>query len=81
MNEPLRWYKTDLKNYYYRPEWEMFDLKYDPEELNNIAQKKSLQVSINGFIKWDMKLIILAWVFTANIWRAQRKTYGLAEKN
>ncbi|XP_058791353.1 N-sulphoglucosamine sulphohydrolase [Phymastichus coffea] len=43
LNESLRWYKTDLKNYYYRPEWEMYDLKYDPEELNNIATKKSVE--------------------------------------
>ncbi|XP_001605082.1 N-sulphoglucosamine sulphohydrolase [Nasonia vitripennis] len=42
-NQSLRWYKTDLKNYYYRPEWEMYDLKYDPEELNNIATKKSVE--------------------------------------
>lgn len=46
-NQPLRWYKNDLKTYYYRPEWELYDLKYDPEELNNIAGKKSMEVSKN----------------------------------
>ncbi|XP_012271670.1 N-sulphoglucosamine sulphohydrolase [Orussus abietinus] len=39
-NQPLRWYKN-LKSYYQRPEWELYDLKYDPEELSNIAQKTS----------------------------------------
>ncbi|XP_014203621.1 N-sulphoglucosamine sulphohydrolase [Copidosoma floridanum] len=39
-NKPLNWYKTNLKNYYYRPEWELYDLKYDPEELTNIVERK-----------------------------------------
>ncbi|XP_063991281.1 N-sulphoglucosamine sulphohydrolase [Diachasmimorpha longicaudata] len=39
---PLRWYK-DLEGYYQRPEWELFDLKMDPEELNNIASKPSAE--------------------------------------
>ncbi|XP_072748675.1 N-sulphoglucosamine sulphohydrolase isoform X1 [Anoplolepis gracilipes] len=39
-NQPLPWYKT-LKKYYQRPEWELYDLKIDPEELNNIASKSS----------------------------------------
>ncbi|XP_054010771.1 N-sulphoglucosamine sulphohydrolase isoform X1 [Hylaeus anthracinus] len=37
-NQPLMWYKT-LQSYYERPEWELYDLKYDPEERNNIASK------------------------------------------
>lgn len=49
--ESLRWYKTDLKTYYYRSEWELYDLKYDPEELNNIATKKSMEVSVIFKIK------------------------------
>lgn len=40
----LPWYKT-LKKYYQRPEWELYDLKYDPEELNNIAAKPSTKVA------------------------------------
>nr|XP_012141558.1 PREDICTED: N-sulphoglucosamine sulphohydrolase isoform X2 [Megachile rotundata] len=36
--EPLKWYKT-LETYYERPEWELYDLKYDPEERNNIVFK------------------------------------------
>lgn len=43
-NEPLRWYKS-LKNYYYRPEWELYDLRVDPEELTNIAYQPSSNVS------------------------------------
>ncbi|XP_070152839.1 N-sulphoglucosamine sulphohydrolase [Polyergus mexicanus] len=39
-HQSLPWYKT-LKKYYQRPEWELYDLKYDPEELNNIATKSS----------------------------------------
>ncbi|XP_076183777.1 N-sulfoglucosamine sulfohydrolase isoform X1 [Ptiloglossa arizonensis] len=39
-NQPLKWYKT-LKSYYNRPEWELYDLKHDPEEKNNIASKTS----------------------------------------
>lgn len=36
--EDLYWFKN-LKEYYYRPEWELYDLKQDPEELNNLAGK------------------------------------------
>jgi N-sulfoglucosamine sulfohydrolase len=36
-----------LKKYYQRPEWELYDLKYDPEELNNIVLKPSVKVNYN----------------------------------
>lgn len=39
---PLPWYKT-LAQYYQRPEWELFDLKQDPAEVNNLAGKPSLK--------------------------------------
>ncbi|CAK9799741.1 N-sulphoglucosamine sulphohydrolase [Anthophora quadrimaculata] len=39
-NQVLPWYKT-LKSYYERPEWELYDLKYDPTEKNNIAFKST----------------------------------------
>jgi N-sulfoglucosamine sulfohydrolase len=39
--QPLPWYKT-LKSYYYRPEWELFDLKLDPQEMKNLVGKSSL---------------------------------------
>ena len=35
----LRDWKKNLNKYYYRNEWELFDLKKDPEELTNIAGK------------------------------------------
>lgn len=36
---PIPWYKT-LKSYYYRPEFEMFDLKTDSSESINVAYRK-----------------------------------------
>lgn len=32
---PLPWYKT-LQQYYYRPEWELYDLKADVDESRNL---------------------------------------------
>lgn len=40
--ENTEWYKT-LDQYYNRPEWELYDLKHDPEELNNLFGKKNLK--------------------------------------
>nr|XP_019542958.2 N-sulphoglucosamine sulphohydrolase [Aedes albopictus] len=37
-NQDLRWYKN-LRLYYNRPEWELFDLKLDPAERKNMAGK------------------------------------------
>ncbi|KAK0083497.1 hypothetical protein PV325_008699 [Microctonus aethiopoides] len=42
-NMPLRWYKS-LNTYYNRPEWELYDLKHDPEELNNIVNKSASKI-------------------------------------
>ncbi|XP_060802821.1 N-sulphoglucosamine sulphohydrolase [Amyelois transitella] len=39
--QPLPWYKT-LKQYYYRPQWELYDVQRDPMELNNLHGKPSL---------------------------------------
>lgn len=39
-HQSLDWFKT-LQQYYKRPEWELYDLKYDPEEVNNIVKKNS----------------------------------------
>jgi len=41
-NETTHWYKS-LDNYYQRKEWELFDLKADPEERYNTANKDSYQ--------------------------------------
>uniref|UniRef100_A0A6A7G0F8 N-sulphoglucosamine sulphohydrolase-like n=3 Tax=Hirondellea gigas TaxID=1518452 RepID=A0A6A7G0F8_9CRUS len=37
--DELPWYKT-LEQYYYRPQWELFDLKIDFTEKNNMAGKQ-----------------------------------------
>ena len=37
------WIKT-LPEYYNRPEWELFDLKYDPLEQFNVVHKQSYKV-------------------------------------
>ncbi|CAG4992312.1 unnamed protein product [Colias eurytheme] len=39
--QPLAWYKT-LKQHYYRPQWELYDLHHDPEELHNLHGKPSV---------------------------------------
>lgn len=39
---PFVW-NTNLKKYYYRDEWELYDLKLDPEEQNNIYKKDTSQ--------------------------------------
>lgn len=36
----LHWFKN-VTAYYARDEWELFDLKYDPEEAFNVAAKPS----------------------------------------
>lgn len=38
--ERLPWYKT-LRQYYYRPQWEMYDVLRDPKELVNLASDSS----------------------------------------
>ncbi|XP_005108501.1 N-sulphoglucosamine sulphohydrolase [Aplysia californica] len=37
---PLHWHKT-LQTYYYRPEWELFSLASDPQEVTNLANNPS----------------------------------------
>ena len=43
-NQSLHWYKHSLGEYYRRPEFELFDLKVDPQEKYNIAKKGNYQV-------------------------------------
>lgn len=40
--KPTRWFRT-LDQYYYRPQWELYDLKNDPEELTNLYGKPAYQ--------------------------------------
>ena len=42
-NQSLHWYKS-LQEYYFRPEWEMYDTKADPQEKHNVAKKPFYQV-------------------------------------
>ncbi|CAH2238612.1 jg1418 [Pararge aegeria aegeria] len=42
--QPLPWYKT-LKQYYYRPQWELYDLRADPLELKNLHGKPSVEAA------------------------------------
>ncbi|XP_059056894.1 N-sulphoglucosamine sulphohydrolase [Achroia grisella] len=42
--QPLPWYKT-LKLYYQRPQWELYDVRADPTETNNLYGKPSLAVT------------------------------------
>jgi len=52
----LHW-NSSLANYYYRPEWELFDRKYDPFELHNVAKKTKYQAVISSLAgllsKWQ----------------------------
>lgn len=43
-NQSLHWYKPSLRAYYQRPEYELFDLKVDPEERYNVAEKPNYKV-------------------------------------
>ena len=42
---PLHWFKT-LDSYYYRYQWELFDLEKDPEELHNLSQDPAYQPTL-----------------------------------
>lgn len=41
-HKDLRWYKT-LDQYYNRQEWELYDLKHDSEELENLAANETFK--------------------------------------
>lgn len=51
-HQSLQWNKT-LQGYYRRDEWELFDLKYDPLELYNVAAKRRYKVQrrIDTYVK------------------------------
>jgi len=61
---PIPWYKN-LKTYYNRPEWELFDLKIDGAELINFADKKDY-----AKVKEELQKKLWDWqVSTNDPWR------------
>ncbi|XP_005104298.1 N-sulphoglucosamine sulphohydrolase [Aplysia californica] len=57
---PTKWFKT-LQQYYYRDEWELFDLTFDPEELHNLAYEPSHADVLSG-----MKKKLIEWQWQTN---------------
>ena len=57
---PTNWFKS-LKDYYYRSEWEFYDLLHDPRELNNVADVPSYQDILN-----DLKGKLNDWQRSTN---------------
>lgn len=53
--QSTNWFKT-LKDYYYRDEWELFDLEHDPQETNNVAGEPSYKD-----ILLDLQRKLLDW--------------------
>ena len=45
--KPTKWVKT-LEQYYYRPEWELYDLLHDPEEMVNLANKQVHKTTVEA---------------------------------
>lgn len=58
--EKTHWYKN-LSDYYYRPQWELYDLEKDPYELNNLAQNADYQSSLEKF-----KSLLRSWQVKTN---------------
>lgn len=56
--EKTYWYKN-LTDYYYRPQWEFFDLKNDPFEVKNEIDNHKYKLDINSLKaalkKWQIK--------------------------
>lgn len=56
--EKTYWYKS-LAGYYYRPQWELFNLKTDPYELKNLAENPDYEPvlkKLKSFLrKWQLK--------------------------
>nr|XP_037287482.1 N-sulphoglucosamine sulphohydrolase-like [Rhipicephalus microplus] len=58
--EPLRWSKT-LDGYYYRDEWELYDLDSDPNELYNVAANETYATVIS-----ELKQLLFKWQRATN---------------
>ncbi|XP_036323666.1 N-sulphoglucosamine sulphohydrolase [Rhagoletis pomonella] len=56
--QPYPWYKS-LLSYYERPEWELYDIKADPLERNNLMEKSKYQRVFEELsarlVKWQVK--------------------------
>ena len=62
--QPTHWYRT-LQDYYYRPQWQLFDLQTDKEELHNLASDPEHA----GVFK-ELKAELLDWqIHTDDPWR------------
>ena len=57
---PTGWFRT-LEKYYYRAQWELFDLNTDPKELTNLFDKPEYQKVVK-----ELRLELLAWRETTN---------------
>ena len=53
--QPTHWYKT-LADYYYREQWELFDLKQDPKEMKNLAGDSTYKD-----IMEELKAMLMIW--------------------
>ena len=68
-NESTHWYKS-LRDYYYRDEWELYDLVEDPHELQNVVGDASRRDVVE-----DLKAKLLAWQSaTADPWRCAQES-------
>lgn len=59
-SQSTHWYK-DLHDYYYRPQWELFDLQNDPQELKNLATNDKFLSVFE-----DLKRDLLTWQNATN---------------
>lgn len=60
----MPWYKT-LTQYYQRDEWELYDLKMDPLEVKNLAEKPGMKE-----IRTKLEARLLKWqIQTNDPWR------------
>ena len=62
-NQTWPWFKS-LTNYYYRAEWELYDLDTDPEELHNLWGAPSHAIILN-----KIRTMLVEWLEeTADPW-------------